>query len=47
MYSGKIAVPPGGGGIVKILQDSSVKILSTTAPNLKKVNLIYLSTPVG
>jgi hypothetical protein len=24
MYSGKIAVPPGGGGIV--LQDSSVKI---------------------
>jgi hypothetical protein len=25
MYSGKIAVPPGGGGIVE-LQDSSVKI---------------------
>jgi hypothetical protein len=26
MYSGKIAVPPGGGGIKAILQDSSVKI---------------------
>jgi hypothetical protein len=37
MYSGKIAVPPGGGGIV-IIEDLGVKRLQAT----KTLKLIFL-----